>query len=37
VDGASRAGNGGADPDGGCGGSSFARIAFNGAIRGESG
>jgi len=37
ADGASRVCNGGADPDGGCGGLSFARIAFNGASRGESG
>jgi hypothetical protein len=37
VDGASRADSGGDDPDGGCGGSSFVRIAFSGANRGESG
>jgi len=37
ADGASRPCIGGDDPDGGCGGLSFARIAFNGASRGESG
>jgi hypothetical protein len=38
VDGASRACNGGADAGGdGCGGSSFAKIAFSGTSRGESG
>ena len=36
-DGASRPCNGGDDPVGGCGGLSFARIAFNGPRRGESG